>query len=91
MIDVLRFLEVMKSRYGNGIIVVSDQEDKLINMVRPMALKLGLTYSTSPVERPQANGRAENRGRAIKERLQISVSELRRQKIEILKSAVLTS
>ncbi len=58
MTDVTRFLEVMKARYGSGITVISDQEDSLINMVKPMAQKLGLTFSTSPVERPQVNGRA---------------------------------
>ncbi len=42
MTDVTKLLDVMKSRYGNNIIIVTDQEDNLINMVRPMALKLGL-------------------------------------------------
>ncbi len=57
--DLERFLEVMKSTYGQ-ILRMSDQEECLVQMVRPVALKLGLPIGSSPIERPQANGRAEH-------------------------------
>ncbi len=56
--DPERFIEVIKSRYGQ-ILCISDQEECLVQMVRPVALKLGLPIGSSTIERPQANGRAE--------------------------------
>ena len=90
MDDLERFLEMMKSRYGQ-ILCMSDQEEVLLQVVRPVALKLGLPTGTSPVERPQANGRAEQRVRNMKERLHIIVAEMRKKGIEVLESPTLTS
>ncbi len=59
----------------------------MAQMVRPVALKLG----ASPVERPQANGRAEQEFRSVKERLRIIVAEMRKKGVEILESPTLTS
>ena len=80
----------MKSRYGQ-ILCMSDQEECLVQIVKPVALKLGLPRGSSPVERPQANGRAEQRVRNMKERLRIIVEEMRKKGIEILESPTLTS
>ena len=78
--DLERFLEVMKSRYGQ-ILRMSDQEECLVQMVRPVALKLGLPIGSSPIERPQANGRAEQHVRNMKERLHIIVAEMRKKDV----------
>ncbi len=64
----------MKSRYGQ-ILGVS--------MARPVALKLGLPIGSSPIERPQANGRAEQRVRNVMERLRIIVAETRKKGVEV--------
>ncbi len=68
---------MMKSRYGQ-ILYMRDQEECLVQMVRPVALKLGLPIGSSPIERPQANGRAEQRVRNMKERLHVIAAEVRK-------------
>jgi hypothetical protein len=80
-----KFLEAMKNRYGQ-ILCVSDQGECLVQVVRPVALKLGLPTGDSPVERPQANGRAEQRVRSTKERLRFIVAEMRKAGVEFSES-----
>ncbi len=65
--DLEKLLETTRSRCGQ-ILCVSDQEECFAQMVRPVALKLGLPLGTSPAELPQANGRAEQKVRSVKER-----------------------
>ena len=88
--DLEIFLEVMKQRYG-AITIACDQEDSLVQVVKPAALKKGLPVTTTALEQSQSNGRAEQRVRAMKERLQISVLEARSRGVEILDSGTLTS
>ena len=88
--DLEKFLEVVKSRYGQ-ITCMSDQEECLVQVLRPAALKLGLPVAQTPVEQYQANGRAEQRVRTMKERLHITVAESRKAGIQILNSTTLTS
>ena len=83
-------MEVMKGRYGQ-IVCMSDREERLMQVVKPVAHRLGLPTGTSPVERHQANGRAEQRVRTMKERLQILVEDARKKGIEVLDSPVLMS
>ncbi len=84
-----RSLETMKSRYGQ-ILCVSDQEEVLSQVVRLVALKLGLPTGASPVEEPLANGRAERRVRITKERLRIIVADVWKKGIKVFESPALT-
>ena len=63
----------------------------MVQVVKPAAVRKGLPVTTTALEQPQSNGRAENRVRAVKERLQITVMEARNRGVEILKSGTLTS
>ena len=45
---------------------------------------LGLPTGVTAVEQSQANGRAEQRGRTCRERLQILVEDARRRGVEII-------
>ncbi len=83
-------MEMMTSRYGQ-ILCISDPEEVLLNVVRPVALKLGLPIGTSPVERPQANGPAEQRVRNVRERLHVILAEMLKKGFEVLESPTLTS
>ena len=83
--DFERFVETMKSRYGQ-ILCMSDQEEVLLHVARPVALKLGLPTGASPAERPQTNGRAEQRARSMKQRLHIIIAETWKKGSEVLES-----
>ncbi len=79
---------MIKSRYGH-IHCMSDQEEVLLQVVRPAAHKLGLPTGTLPAERPQAIGRAEQRVRNTKDRAHIIVAEMRKKGIEVVVSPTL--
>ena len=66
--DLEHFLKVLQTRYGN-ISLYCDQE-----------MPTGVTA----IEQSQANGRAEQRVRALRERLQILVEDARRRSTEIM-------
>ena len=53
-------------------------------MVHNTARRLGLRTRVTAVEQSQANGRAEQRVRALRERLQIIVEDARRRGVEII-------
>ena len=77
------FLQVLQTRYGN-IPVYRDQEECLREVVHNTAGRLGLPTGVTAVEQSQANGRAEQRVRALRERLQIMVEDARRRGAEII-------
>ena len=53
-------------------------------MVHRKARRLGLPTEVTAVEQSQANGRAEQRVRALRERLQIMVEDARRRSAQII-------
>ena len=81
--DLELFLKVLQTRYGN-IPVYCDQEECLREVVPNTAGGLGLPTGVTAVEQGQANGRAEQRVRALRERLQIMVEDARRCGVEII-------
>ena len=70
--DLELFLKVMQTRYGN-FPVCCGQEESLREIAHGTAGRLGLPTGVTGVEQGQANGRAEQRVRALRERLQIMV------------------
>ena len=76
--DLEQFLEVLRTRYGNTP-VYCDQEECLREVVHNTAGRLGMPTRVTAVEQSQANGRAEQRVRALRERLQILVEDERRR------------
>ena len=76
--DLAQFLKVLRTRYGN-IPVYCDQEECLREVVHSTAGRLGMPTRVTAVEQSQANGRAEQRVRALRERLQIPVEDARRR------------
>ena len=64
------FLKVLQTRHGH-IPVYCDQEECLREVVHSIAERLGLPTNVPAIEQSQANGRAEQRVRVLKERLQI--------------------
>ena len=77
------FLNVLKTRYGNTP-VYCDEEECLRKLVHSTAGRHGLPTGVTAVEQSQANGRAEQRVRALRERLQIMVEDARRSGVEII-------
>ena len=75
--DLELFLKVLQTRCGN-IPVCCDQEECLREVVHSAAGRLGMPTGVNAVERSQANGRAEQRVRTLRERLQITVDARRR-------------
>ena len=67
----------LKERYGN-IPVYRDQEVCLREVVHSAAGRLVFPTGVTAVVQSQANGRAEQRVRALRERLQIIVEDARR-------------
>ena len=65
--DLELFLKVLPTRYGN-IPVYCDQEECLRDVVHSTARRLGLPAGVTAVEQSQANGRAEQRVRPLRER-----------------------
>ena len=61
-----------------------DQEECLREVVHSTAGRLGLPTGVTAVEQSQANGRAEQRVRSLRERLQIMVEDARRYGVEII-------
>ena len=80
--DLEQFLKVLQTRYGN-IPEFCDQEECLREVVHNRAGRLGMPTRVTAVEQSQANGRAEQRVRALRERLQILVEDARRRSTEI--------
>ena len=80
--DLELFLKVMQTRCGN-IPVCCDQEESLREIAHGTAGRLGLPTGVTGVEQGQASGRAEQRVRALRERLQIM---LRTQDVEMQRS-----
>ena len=68
--DLELFLKVLQTRHGH-IPVYCDHEECLREVVHSIAERLVLPTNVPAIERSQANGRAETRVRALKERLQI--------------------
>ena len=81
------FLEVPQTHYGN-IPLQCDQEECLREVVLKKAGRLRLPTGVTAVEQCQANGRAEQRVRALRERLQIMVGDARRRAETILDNLV---
>ena len=80
--DLEQFLKVLQTRYGN-ITECCDQEECLREVVHNTAGRLGMPTRVTAVEQSQANGRPEQRVRALRERLQILVEDARRRSTEI--------
>ena len=80
--DVELFLKVLQTRYGH-IPVYCDQEECLREVVHGTAGGLGMPTGVTAVELSQTNGRAEQRARASRERLQVMVEDARRRGAEI--------
>ena len=76
------FLKVLQTRCGN-IPVYCVQEECLREFVRSTARRLGLSTRVTAIQQSQANGRAEQRVRAVRERLQITV-DARRRGVEVI-------
>ena len=81
--DLELFLKVLQTRYGN-IPVYCDQEECLREVVHRTAERLGMPTAVTAFEQSQANGRAEQRVRALRERLQILVEVARRRGVEVI-------
>ena len=81
--DLELFLKVLQKRYGN-MPVYCDQEECLREVVHSTAGRLGLPTGVTPVERSQANGRAEQRVRALRELLHIVIEDAGRCGVEII-------
>ena len=81
--DLELFLKVLQTRYGN-IPVYCDQEECLREVVHSTAGRRGLPTGGTAVEKSQANGRAEQRVRALRERLQIMVEDARRCGVQMI-------
>ena len=81
--DLELFLKVLQTRCGN-IPVYCDQEECLREVVHGTAGRLELPAGVTAVEQSEANGRAEQCVRALRERLQIMVEDARRCGVEII-------
>ena len=81
--DLELFLKVLQTRYGN-ISVYCDQEECLREVVHSTPGRLGLPTGMTASEQSQANGRGEQRVRALRERLQLMVEDTRRRGAEII-------
>ena len=81
--DLELFLKVLQTRCGNTP-VYFDQEECLREVVHSTAGRLGMPTRVTAVEQGQANGGAEQRVRALTERLQIMVENARRRGAEII-------
>ena len=77
------FLKVLQTRDGN-IPVNCDQEECLREVVHSTAGRLEFPTGVTAVEQSQANGRAEQRVRVLRERLVIMVEDARRCGVEII-------
>ena len=75
--DLELFLKVLQTRHGN-IPAYCDQEECLREAVHSTAGRLVLPTRGTAVEQSQANARAEQRVRALRERLQTSKTPERR-------------
>ena len=74
---------MLHTGYRN-IPVYSDPEECLRDVVHSTAGRLGLPTGVTAAEQSQANGRAEQWVRALRERLQILVEGARRRGVEII-------
>ena len=81
--DLALFLKVLQTRYGY-IPEYCGQEESLREVAHCTAGRLGLPTGVIAVEQSQANGRSEQRVRALRERSQIMVEDARRCGIEII-------
>ena len=81
--DLELFLKVLQTPCGN-IPVYCDQEECLREVVHSTAGRLGMLTGVTAAEQGQANGRAEQRVRALTARLQITVEDARRRDVEII-------
>ena len=77
------FFKVLQTRHGH-IPVYCDQEECLREVVHSSTERLGLPTRVPAIEQSQANGRAEQRVRALKERLQIMFKDEKRCGVEII-------
>ena len=77
------FWKVLQMRCGN-IPVYCDQEECLREVVHSTAGRLGLPTRVTAVGQSQANGRAAQRVRALRQRLQFMVQDARRRGVEII-------
>ena len=80
--DLEQFLSVLQTRYGN-IPLYCDQEEWLREFVHSTAGRLGMPTRVTAVEQSHANGRAEQRVRALREGLHIVVEDARHRSAEI--------
>ena len=64
--------------------VYCDQEECLREVVHSTAGRLGLPTRVTAIEQGPANGRAEQRVRALRERSKILVEDVRRRGVEII-------
>ena len=74
--DLELFLNVLQTRYGNIF--------QCIVIKQSTAGRLGLPTGVTAVGQNQANGRAEQRVRALRERLQIMIEDARRRGVELI-------
>ena len=74
----------MLQRRDGKIPVYCDQEECLREVERSTAGRLGLPTRVTVIEQSQAKGRAEQRVRALRERLQVMVEDARRCGVEII-------
>ena len=81
--DLDLFCKVLQPRHGH-IPVYCDQEECLRAVVHSSTERLRLPTRVPAVERSQTNGRAEQRVRALKERLQIMFKDEKRCGVEII-------
>ena len=81
--DLEQFLQVLQTRSGN-IPVHCDQEECLREVVHSTAGRLGMPTGVTSIEQSQANGRAEQRVRAMRERLRILVEDASCRGAEII-------
>ena len=81
--DLDLFCKGLQTRHGH-IPMYCDQEECLREVVHSSTERLGLPTNVPAIEQSQANGRAEQRVRALKERLQIMFKDEKRCGVEII-------
>ena len=82
--DLKLLLKVLQTRHGN-IQVHYDQEECLREFVHSAAGRLELPKGVTVVEQSQANTRAEQRVRELRERLQMMVEDAKRRNVETIR------
>ena len=77
------FLKVLQTRCEK-ILVDCDHEECVRAVAHSTASRFGMPTGVTAVERSQANGRAEQRVGALRERLHITVQDVRRTRAEVM-------